>query len=60
MSKFHCLAINIEDCRYLKGVATRVGITMWERSSPPEMTVTPVPVNLTDVSTAPIRPAVSS
>ena len=60
MSNVHCLAINIEDCQCLQGVATRVGITMSDRSSPPEMTVTPVPVNVMDVSTAPIRLAVRS
>lgn len=43
----------------LQDVTTKDRSTMWDRSSPPEMAVTPVSVNLVDVSPAPTTHAVS-
>ena len=43
----------------LQDVTTKDRSTMWDRSSPPEMAVTPVSVNLMDVSPAPTTHAVS-
>ena len=43
----------------MQDVTTKDRSTMWDRSSPPEMAVTPVSVNLVDVSPAPITHAVS-
>ena len=43
----------------LQDVTTKDRSTMWDRISPPEMAVTPVSVNLVDVSPAPTTHAVS-